>query len=374
MTHNTSQYQHDAARKTINLDNERGFTMKNFNLSLIAGALCALTTIAVSTRAHAEDFPQTTAAAQLSVTRGFNQASLPLLHRAAAADAATVGAALTAKLCPAPCFSKSTTGDRKTLRIVADHWSLNVVADGSSAEFQDRNVEARAHSLAKDPSQKISARALEQAGRDFIASHLSSVIVLGPEEGLLPVRTAYLREWTGDVRTGETKTAVVANRIVFGRTLHGVPVVGGGSTVIITFTNDGALESFRYDWPKYGAAKDQPVVDAGEILRRVQRVVIDRTGIPTTTFTVRVPANVSAPYPVALASDTELRELECGYYDPGFAARDGKAPVQPGCVYHAVFQGSDGTRAGYAGAVPGGIEFEPDGAWQEAQILRGNND
>jgi len=37
---------------------------------------------------------------------------------------------------------------------------------------------------------------------------------------------------------------VVANRIVVGRNIHGVPVVGNGSTVILTFSNDG-YESAR---------------------------------------------------------------------------------------------------------------------------------
>ena len=93
--------------------------MKNFTLNLVASALCVFTTISVSTSARADDFPQTTAAAQLSVTRGFNQASLTVLHRAAAADAGTVGVALTAKLCPAPCSSKSTPGDRNALQIAS---------------------------------------------------------------------------------------------------------------------------------------------------------------------------------------------------------------------------------------------------------------
>jgi hypothetical protein len=36
--------------------------------------------------------------------------------------------------------------------------------------------------------------------------------------------------------------SVAANRVVFGRTLNGVLVVGNGSTVVVTFANDGSME------------------------------------------------------------------------------------------------------------------------------------
>jgi hypothetical protein len=60
--------------------------------------------------------------------------------------------------------------------------------------------------------------------------------------------------------------------------------------------------------------------------------------------------------------------MQCGYYDAGAAA--GHASVQPGCVYHAVYESSSGIRQGYAGAVPGGVQFESDAKWVETQIVK----
>jgi hypothetical protein len=148
-----------------------------------------------------------------------------------------------------------------------------------------------------------------------------------------------------------------------------VHVVVGGSTVVVTFANDLSVESFAYDWPKYQRANLQAVVDAGEILHRVQKVIGARRGVSAATFPVRVPETSGTAFPIPLTTDTMLQKLECGYYDRGVVARDASAAVQPGCVYHAVFQGQHGIRRGYAGTVPAGAQFEPDAAWLETEIL-----
>lgn len=345
--------------------------MKSMQRSLLAGALCIFGAISVVSAA-ADDLPQTTTNARLSVTHGFTQSSLPVLDHAGTRDAAQVSTALLAKMCPGHCLSKSSRGPRDSLRVSGDHWLLRVEADGTSAEYQDFAVEKHAHFSAKPVSEKMSASELEQKGRAFINSNLSSVIGLGPGEELVPVRTAYLIEGGQDIATSKITRLVAADRIVFGRTVNGVPIVGGGSTVVVTFTGDGALESFRYDWPKYQAAKEQAVVEAAEILQRVQKVVSARGGVAGPTSAATVPSDEGDAYPVVLTPNASLHVLECGYYDPGVAARHAGAPVQPGCVYHAVSQDSDGMRSGFAGAVPGGVNFQVDEGWAETKILGSN--
>jgi len=83
---------------------------------------------------------------------------------------------------------------------------------------------------------------------------------------------------------------------------------------------------------------------------------------------VAVPGNRGAAYPVALTPNTQLQALECGYYDAGSKARKTQS-VQPGCTYLAVSQDENGTRQGYAGAVPAGEPFLLDTGWLETQIL-----
>jgi len=302
------------------------------------------------------------------MARGFTQASLPVLHRTGAAGSVKAAALLLEKLCPAPCATASVTAPGAATRVANDHWSLDIAPDGTAARFRDADVERRAHASGKDVSQKLSASTLEEVGRAFIASNLAEVIVLGPGEEVVPISTDYRIDGGQDLISGELTSAVVANRIMFGRTLQGVPVVGGGSTVVVTLANDRSVESFRYDWPVYDSANAQTMADQGEILQRLQKVIGGRSGAAP-LFRPMTPTRQEAASPVHLNADTVLQKLECGYYDPGAAARDASAPVQAGCVYHAVSEDPDGIRTGFAGAVPAGTSIEPDDAWKEAVIL-----
>src|SRR5271167_1768951 len=144
--------------------------MKRIDWVLLASVWCASGAILAGGTARAEDFPQTTAAAQRSVTQGFKQSSLPLLRREVTGNSAAVKASLLEKLCPAPCLSQSTISLGNTLRVTGDHWSLEIKGDGDSARFRDLQVEGRAHSLAKPPAQRMSPAELEKAGRAFIAA------------------------------------------------------------------------------------------------------------------------------------------------------------------------------------------------------------
>ncbi len=265
---------------------------------------------------QAEDFATKAQLKQTSITKGFTQATLPVLHR----------------LASVPPQFKPCAG-----------CSLTISSDATLAEFRNPSVEARAHSLAKPIEQKMSMTALEKAGRSFIAANLSDVITLGPGEQLVPLSTDYRIEGEQNLSTGEVKRNVAANRVVFGRTINGVSVVGNGSLVVVTFANDGSVESFRYDWPKYEVdlAAPQSMAPASTLLTRVQEVV---------------------------KADTKLQTLQCGYYDPG--AGTGYAQVQAGCVYHAVFTDTTGAREGYSGAVPGGLLFQADAKWPESQLLK----
>jgi hypothetical protein len=67
-------------------------------------------------------------------------------------------------------------------------------------------------------------------------------------------------------------------RVVLSREIGGIPVVGAGSKVTVTFLNDGSLVSFRYDWPVYTrTGRAQAMASPTEVLRRLQRVSGVRT-------------------------------------------------------------------------------------------------
>jgi len=340
--------------------------MKNINLNFALSAVLAASTMIVGSTARAEELPQTKAQQQFSVTQGFRDSALPVLQRSAGTDQNKVSAALIEKLGLGNVVS-SKRGN--TLQVNGKQWIMEVTADGTGVDFHDQAVEGRAHSQGKPLLQKMSSEELERRGRAFIASKLASQIVLGANEQLVAEHTNYRIEGGQDLKTGEISQAVVDNRIVFGRTLNGVPVVGNGSKVTLIFLNDGSLASFRYDWPTYRTSAAQNLVDAGQILSRVQTVLGARNDVTAATQAVTVPSAEADAYPLQMTPNTKLVALECGYRDSGSFTKHPTQSVQPGCEYRAVVQDTAGMRAGYAGAVPAGAHFAQDAAWLETQML-----
>ena len=103
-------------------------------------------------------------------------------------------------------------------------------------------MQAKAHSLAKPLAEKMSQAQLEQAGRAFVAANLGGVIALGPGEQLLALSTDYRIEGLQNLSTGAVTRSVVANRVLLAKLGAVLPVVGNGSTVVVTFANDLSVE------------------------------------------------------------------------------------------------------------------------------------
>ena len=300
---------------------------------------------------------------------------VPILMRQGEVDPATKLALLRESI-PA---TKSTSSEPEKLndriRISGGTWRLDVFGDGSGAEFADADALERAHSSGVQPDRAMSNDALEANGRAFVQRTLSRLIVLQPDERLVLATTARRTE-SGVVPGGESAySAVVAYRVVFSREIGGIPVVGAGSKVTVTFLNDGSVESFRYDWPVYTrTGRVQAIAAPIEVLRRLQRVTGARMKAEVDRAIVAPPSLESITGPIKLGATVELQDMKCGYYDPGFALRDPAAPIQAGCYYHLLESRGEGryvTTAGYSGAVPAGASFEPDARWPEVNVLRG---
>lgn len=264
----------------------------------------------------------------------------------------------------------SREGQRGRILVSTSDWRLTIFGDGSAAEFVNLVASAKAHENRLEPARKMSPDALQAAGRDFIGRYLRDSIVLGPAERLEPETTSARTE--GGVAADGTSSysAVVANRIVFTREIDGIPVVGAGSKVTITFLNDGGIESFRYDWPQYVATdRMQATVDVSEILNRVSRTV----GLRAQNLQREGEQSTLSPEQTR-RSKTTLQRLACGYYDPGVMARNPDAPIQTGCYYHLVETRGEGdfvTKAARSGAVPAGQRVEIDSRWPEAARMLG---
>jgi len=339
---------------------------------IILSGMCSL---ALTVSVSAENGPQAKADTSGSKESSNSRGDIPVLTRHADGTPNAKLSLLRASLFREQSGKIVQDERSDRIRAMGDTWRLDVFGDGSGAEFLDQAATARAHNSGVDPSKAMSKQALETAGRAYIDRTLSKVIVLHPGEGLVPVATSFRTEGGVSKDGGMSYSAVVANRIIFSREINGIPVVGAGSKVTITFLNDGSVESFRYDWPNYvRTGRVQHLAGTREILRRVQRVASIRTNRDVVGEITVLPNIEAMTQPISLGDTVQLHDLKCGYYDPGLLNRDPQAPVQAGCYYHVDHrQGADPyvTTAAYSGAVPSATLPERDSHWPEAAVLRG---
>jgi hypothetical protein len=345
-------------------------------LHIIQTALAAACVVALAAAVQAEYLPAANANAVKSLQSGLGEKPLPLFRRRARTTAEGELSLLVAAVRESSGGRISTSSEAGRLRATSQSWQLDVFGDGSGAEFLNLSANRRAHSSGVRPSRAMSGERLEAAGRDYISRRLSKIVVLAPGERLVPVARSRRVE-SGVAADGSSLVqSVVANRIVFTREIAGVPVVGAGSKVTITFLNDGTVESLRYDWPSYERTGNvQPLAGVRDILLRVQRVSNVRiAGAPAEAPAPQAAPEASIMRPVELGGGAQLERLDCGYYDPGFQSRDAKAPIQAGCYYHVIHRQGTGdyvTVAAYSGAVPAAKAALPDPRWPENVLLRG---
>ena len=311
----------------------------------------------------------------LYAAQGTKAATLPVLKRQHEADPAAKLALLRGIIPAAKSVSVDPEKLDDRLRLSGGTWRLDVFGDGSGAEFTDTNAFARSHSSGVQPAQVMSRATLEALGRTFVDQKLSRLIVLQKDERLVLAATSQRTEGGAEPGGKNAYSAIVANRVVFTREIGGIPVVGAGSKVTVTFLNDGSLESFRYDWPAYkSSGRTQTLAAPVEVLRRLQRVSGVRTKTNVDQVLKSIPDLQSIAGPIKLGTTVTLEDLTCGYYDPGFAVRDPAAPIQQGCYYHVLDTRGEGdyvTSTGYSGAVPAATVFERDARWPEVNVLRG---
>ena len=123
--------------------------------------------------------------------------------------------------------------------------------------------------------------------------------------------TSFRTESGVAVNGTHARSSVVAARVVFSREIRGVPVVGAGSKVTVTFLNDGAVESFRYDWPIYEqTSRTQQIVSSSEIVRRIQRVAAVGTDGYVGDKVTQNPRGGKIDHPVALNRQSQLQDLK----------------------------------------------------------------
>lgn len=319
--------------------------------------------------AWAADFPQRMESAKRSAAQGLGRAELPLLKRRPGPGMSAVAGALAKKFSQSagPITTRrgsKTQTHRNRVRIAGDGWALQVYGDGTKARYRNSAYLDRYATLARPVGQRLSESRLEALGRQFIREHLQDLVALGPDEALVPFFTEFQIGGGGPAKAGAPmiEEQVVANTVVFSRSVNGTDVVGPGSKIAITFANDEKPIGFDFDWPAYEpAGRTQRVVPLPEIQKRMQQLGVARTDSP----------------------GVKLERFECGYFDAGVKRRDPEVPLQAGCFVHTSARrivdqaahrqdsGSGHLLAAFVDAIPAGDPVEPDKRWRHAAKLLG---
>ncbi len=317
-----------------------------------------------ATPVGAEDSPFAVAAAARSMKAGFNARSGDVLERVAR-HGVEIAQGLGARLSAARGAVPLTSAANGNLIAVAGKWVLRVSGDGTWA----RGVIE--HDLSGGTSSRIAHKDLETMGRDFIATHLGNVVTLRAGEELAILRTMWQTKEGQSSAGVSAPPLVVGHRAVFGRVINGRRVLGGGSTVVVTFSDAGVPVEFEADWPDYRVTSTTATTDVTKILERVRDVVAARTGSKRATNAVATTASL----PSLIMPSASLTRLECGYYDRGVMA-GGSSIVSPACEYeveHAHAVGGGLMRSGLHGAVPATQAVRVDSAWPETKLLAGSS-
>ena len=342
-----------------------------YTFARLATAGCLLALVALPGAAPAKDYPQRVAADAASRRAGLGRTEIPLFERAAGPGADTVTSTVVAKferstgaINTRGTFEREVDDDRITLR--TEDWTLQVVADGTRVSYRNVAQLDGALATARPVEERLDQETLEALGRRFIGDSLREFITLGSSDEILPLYSEFQIAGGGEVRENQSlpeAEQVVANTVVFTRAIDGVPVVGGGSKIVVTFLNDGTAVAFDFDWPQYRkTGRQQEVLPIDEIRGRSSRVLtlgLDAPGVNVTRF-------------------------ECGLFDPGVRKRDAAAPVQSACFVQADRRNivdpelhrrdpeSGHTVTAIAQAIPAGALIERDDRWPEAAALLGS--
>ena len=239
--------------------------------------------------------------------------------------------------------AETSTLDGQSVMARGRDWVLEVRGDGDWARYRRMGAPPAGAGSADRPT----LAELEGPARNFIAKALGGFVKLGATEELRSWRTVYEVGGGGDLQ-GNRSEQVLSSTVIFTRMVGGVPVVGPGSKVAITFAS-GAVVGFHFDWSALGASSSTVAVVSAEVA------------------TSRI-AGASAAQRAQAAQLTE-HSVECGLYDGGALTADKTAPLQPGCVARYTSTSASHLGAAFEYAVPIGAKVVRDAGWPETTGL-----
>jgi len=339
--------------------------------------------LAVSGTAFAEDSSELAWHRQTSVEGTLGGRTLAVFQRKAGGGRERAASALLKSVVPQLSSAGALATAAEPTRIRSSDtwtvfegagWRLRVAGVGEKASYRQHERLARValeRQLPRAAAPRI--RDLEDQARSFIQGTLKDAIQLGRSERLITWRARYNIESDMDRASGQVTERVAATVLEFKREIAGIPVLGAGSSVSITFAADGSIAGFDYDWSNFEpAAREARTVDRARLERRLERVRTTRQLQPA-PGTPRVLGGVAAPLrPAAAQRATEQKErgLICGYFDAGSERAVDGNELELACVKsYTIRDVATGLEAGYVDVVPVDETLKPRNGWAETTLL-----
>ncbi|MBN2193307.1 MAG: hypothetical protein JW751_10870 [Polyangiaceae bacterium] len=311
----------------------------------------AFSIVALGTRPlAAEPTPFRQRVAETSLRVGLGTTKRPLLSRAAGAGRDAVVSRLLDRFAdlPAPVTTNGVTNVRSEndhVLVQGRDWLLDVRGTGDWVRFFDTSYVDGPENSPLPTEARPSTYELEATAREFIAAHIPDLVPLGPGEDLLAWQTSYgvsVVEEVGGPRTEE----VTACRIVFTRTIGGLPVVGDGSKVVVHVAANGVPYGFSVDWSSFVTTTTQ------------------QAPVPLSNLRERG-AMLTLAHGKAAVSDRVEDRFECGYYDPGALVTS--ARVELGCL--SSYRSTEAPLAAFVDAIPAATSVVVVKTWPETMVL-----
>ncbi len=194
--------------------------------------------------------------------------------------------------------------------VIGKDWMMEVRGTGESVRFINMGYINGSKNPSCGPKGCFSDDELEAAAIKVIQRDLANFIKLSPGEELQGWQLSRLIDSVTD-SNGKITESVSAYRVLFTRVIDGVPILGPGNKVSVTFANDGTLAGFDFDWPKLELKKSNFRIAPLSMIRN----------------------DADKQMGVAWNKVQPAEEVfECGYYDPGVAGLSSGNTIAPSCV------------------------------------------
>jgi hypothetical protein len=195
------------------------------------------------------------------------------------------------------------------LRVEGPGWTMRISDGGNNFRFRkDRAANVKPVALSSRPSKaKVLSDALAVINGD-----LSEFVTLGSAEQLVELGVRY--ESLGGQAPGAAPdpTTVGGWVGIFGRSVNGNLIVGGGSHVAVVFDSAGGVEAVDVDWPSYSNIGQTSKAASMDVVRGRAKLL---------------------EHPLTASQSRAEARMECGYFDP--SGRHGRSRIlylQLGCV------------------------------------------